>query len=353
MAGLGEAGRPFEDTGVEVERCARGHVGAGVLHGLAIEVGGIELDADRIALAHRARRHAVELWRRVAGQHRDLDRGLGSEPAIAGQDAQVVINARCGVAGQPVDRAANGVEHHAGRQLVGRQAHGLAIGVKGVERHVQQLAFAQRVRRLQAGQGGRAVAASHVDAEGLGGRRTAGVIDPQHHASGGGDAGGGRPGQQAGAGVQRHAVGAIHQQVAQADAVGVDGLDLVAVGLADGGLGDCGALDQRRQVGVGQRVDASAQVSALAGGRHQRDGLQQRGLAGLQAGAGAGQIQQPQAAHGVDAHRTTAEEPRRVEHQPQGRQQVELGNVGDAQVVRHRAAAAVGACVDELDAHVG
>ena len=264
MTGLGEARRPLEGAGVEVEARARRQVGAGVLDRIAVEVGGIELDADRVALAHCARRYAVELWRRVAGPYRDLDRGLGGELAVAGQDAQVMIDTRCGVAGQPVDRAAHGVKHHAGGQVVGRQANGLAIGVEGIEGDVQQFTLAQRVRRRQAGQGGCAIAAGHVDAEGLGGRRTTGVIDPQHHRRGGRAAGHRRPGQQAGAGVQRHAVGAIDQQVAQADAIGVDGLDQVAVSLADGGLGDRGALDQRRQVGVGQRVDAGAQVGALA-----------------------------------------------------------------------------------------
>ena len=196
------------------------------------------------------------------------------------------------------------------------------------------------------------VAARHVNAKALRGRCAARVDGAQHHGGQRGCAGGWRPGQHTVA-AQCHARRPVDQQVAQRDAVGIDPLHGIAVGLADGGLGDRRAEQQRGRVGIRQRVDAGAQISPQALVAGQRDGLQHRRFTRRQPRPGASQVNQPQVALGRAAHRRHTKVAARVEHQLQRRAQCKVSDIGDAQVVRHRARGAVGAGRLKSDLHVG
>ena len=150
-AGLGEIGRPLEHAGDRVQKRTGRHIRAAEGDGITIPVNRVKVNAHRVTFAHRARRHAGQLRRCIGRQHGDLKRGLGGQPAIAGQQAHIAVNAGLAKAGQPLDHPADRVEHHARWQMVKCQADGIAVGIGGVKRDAQQLTFAQRVAGLQAG----------------------------------------------------------------------------------------------------------------------------------------------------------------------------------------------------------
>ena len=399
-AGLRVARRPGEPPGLGVE-CGAGRqpgcrpaerdtAAIGLLEPAGHAAG--QLQPVGIALAQHLLRHGGEDRRGHALQHAQVEAPLGLVHAVAGHDDDVVVDARLGVARRPGQQLPLRIETRARRQVAQQQRDRLAVVVGGVQRQLQRVALGQH----EVGHGvdhGCAVAAVHRQRQPTDGHAAAAVEHAHQHLGVGAVGGRGRPDQAralavAGRAGLRRALRLqaqpgrrLQQLPEQLASVGVAGKERGAPGLAGAGTGQhtrqrgrraAGGVDhvQRRgHVVVGHGVDAVAEVDldqrsagtrAQACRRLRRDDQVGQRLAAGQPAAACGQrvleVDDPQfvllAAAGAAADDLAAEIAARVEQQHEGPADLVGADVGDAEVVAHAAADALGARGAEDELHL-
>ena len=314
-----------------------------------------------------------------------LEAALHLVPAIAGDHGDVVVVAGLVVARRPAEQAGGGIKAGACWQIAQQQRDGVAIGVGSQQRQAQALALAQGL----VGQGiddRHMVGAGHGQHEAAQSDTAPAVDHAQQHLAVGAVSGRGRPlerGKVAEAGgaalnqrslCEAHALGAADDLPEEQTPVAVLRAQGAGPGLAGLGRRQVGAVEVeaavgldlaelRRQVVIGQGVDAMAQVelgpltrawrAAQAAGRAHADGLGVQRLAGLERSAlqRCRQVKQPKLGLLGLALRSAedgvTEVAAGVEQQRERALEIVGADVGDADVVAQGAGQAVGAGVAE------
>ena len=354
-AGLVERRNPGEDTGVRVEEAARRRHVVAEGECVALGVAGHQRKPQRVTLADGAVGDVADRRRLVALLDRQGEAVGAAVQAVADVQRDIVVHAGRVVARQPFQRLGIDIEHRAGGQVVGVVHHVLALRILGAERERERLALAQRVARREVAKARRQIHSGDVDGERLLGKPATPVVHAQHHAGLLRAAQGGRPRHQPAGGGHGHAIGGLHQHVAEKSAVRIGGQSLVGVRGSHLGCSCRPGIEAWRIVRVRQRIHAVPQVGALVAGCGHGNGPGRDRVAHFEhsASQGAGQVDQPQAqAAELRTDRLAGKVLAGVDHQRQRRTQVVLADVGHRHVVRHRASGAVGAGRGKTDRHM-
>jgi hypothetical protein len=355
-AGLSEAWRPFEFTGMGVEEGAAGKEAARVVERRAFGVAGGKLDADRVALAYRALGRREQRRRLVDRANGQVEADAVDGQAVADGEGDAAVIAGGGEARRPGERLPLGVDDGAAGEVVGKEGQAVAIGVGGHQRHFEELPLVDLDAGRQIEDLWRVVDAGQGNGERLAGVGAAAVVGTQYDVCLLGAGESRRPGNDAGQHVDRHSLRAALQQVADGTAAGVAGQGGVGIGLTGTGRGERRRLECRRCVRCRHGIDAMADLDTLPEWIADRNRVGERGLAGVERAVGQRlfKLDQPEAegvrAVGID--RLTLEVARRVERKDDRRQQVAVADVGDAHVVGDGAVGTRRAGVQEVDAHV-
>ena len=398
LAGLGVAGGPFQPARLGVQAGAARQPGGAVL----------QPNAAAIRLAEAAGHAAGQLQREPLSLPQDL---LAQRPehrfgvallhmqveafdnrvlAVAGHDRHIVVTACLVVTGGPLQGAAAGVVAGAGGQVAQGDGQAIAIGIGHAQGQVEAFPLlecdvAQRLDR------GQLVGAGHRQAEAAQGDAAAAVHHPHHHLAVDPVVGCGRPAEAGAGGIARLGLlhrggggdpqtgGGLHQLPEEQRAVAVGGLQGGRPGLAhrrsrkNVALRVGGACDRqgRGRVGVGQGVDAVAQIQLGQPARSRR-GAQHAGGAHLHrlplnrgprrqhtplGGQGGIEIEDPEivlvAAAALGRADLALEIAARIEQQQHRCPQIVGADVGDAHVVADLAGTPGAAGVAEVQPQAG
>ncbi|EXI70014.1 MAG: hypothetical protein AW07_04178 [Candidatus Accumulibacter sp. SK-11] len=386
VAGFGVEGRPARQPRgavLELQRAATGLAGSGAEARNAAR----ELQRPRIALAQEVGGLWVELRRGMGLLDGDAEAAAGDPLAVAGADPDVAPDTGLVMSRRPEQHSAAGIEARSRRQSARQQRQVVTIGIGGVQRQRERLAFpdhdvvghveqrcvvAAADGKLEAAQGGAAAAVFDADddrAVGIGGRSRR----PGERRDG--TRFGGRAAGRGGC-LQADSGGCFEQLPMEAHAVAVDRLDRGAPGFADAGrrqlvaVGSSGQSQQRGpvlprrgvdpvpEVGLDDRCDAG--VGGEAAGGNDADRLCGDRRPGSQLAAEivqcVAEVDQPEigllAAAGNGAGDRRAEMTAGVEQQRQWAGDLVAADVGQAEVVAELAGRPVGACVREVEAQL-
>ena len=210
---LAESGGPGQYARKRVDDGTGGKNRRAESNGVAVGVGGVEIDAHWIALTDCSvgyRRDHRQLIRR---QHDKGKAVIGAQPAVGDDQTHVLVSARGAEARCPLEHASGHVKDGAGRQPVHQCHRVVTVGVDRQHVDRELLAFAHDVDRGNGRHLGGVIATADGDREPLRGDCAATVDGAQHHRCAGCRFGRGHPCHNACGRVDLHARRTIHQQV--------------------------------------------------------------------------------------------------------------------------------------------